>query len=237
MTALQPGLIRAILFDLDGTLADTDNVIIRNVARRLRPIHWAFPRRDPIPLLRWGLMLAESPMNWALTVPDVLGIDHQIASAINWLRGGESDPHELEPIPGVGAMLARLHGRYPMAVVSTRDALTTHHFLDTFGFEPYFDAVITSLSADRIKPHPAPVLAAAAALGVPPEACVMVGDTTMDVLAGRRAGAQTVGVLCGFGEQAELERAGANLVLTTTAELDAHLLPGTPQPRAASDLD
>jgi phosphoglycolate phosphatase len=52
----------------------------------------------------------------------------------------------------------------------------------------------------------------------------MVGDTTLDVRAGVAAGAQTVGVLCGFGEQHELERAGAHLVLDSTADLLDHLI-------------
>jgi phosphoglycolate phosphatase len=64
------------------------------------------------------------------------------------------------------------------------------------------------------------VLYAAERLGVPAANCVMVGDTTVDIHAGRRAGAQTVGVLCGFGERDELERAGADAVIESTAQLD-----------------
>jgi phosphoglycolate phosphatase-like HAD superfamily hydrolase len=47
----------------------------------------------------------------------------------------------------------------------------------------------------------------------------MVGDTTVDIRAGKAAGAQTVGVLCGFGQTEELEQAGADLVLTHTTDL------------------
>ena len=54
---------------------------------------------------------------------------------------------------------------------------------------------------------------------MPVEACLMVGDTRMDVLAGKRAGAQMVAVLCGFGERRELARAGADLILENTADL------------------
>jgi phosphoglycolate phosphatase-like HAD superfamily hydrolase len=50
-----------------------------------------------------------------------------------------------------------------------------------------------------------------------------VGDTTVDIKSGRRAGAQTVAVLCGFGEQPELERAGADVVLEHTAQLSTLL--------------
>jgi phosphoglycolate phosphatase len=57
------------------------------------------------------------------------------------------------------------------------------------------------------------------------EETLMVGDTTVDLRAGRAAGTQTVGVLCGFGEQAELEAAGADRILGTTPELVDVLLP------------
>jgi phosphoglycolate phosphatase len=51
----------------------------------------------------------------------------------------------------------------------------------------------------------------------------MVGDTVVDIISARRAGAQSVGVLCGFGEADELLRAGANLILPTTSNLANHL--------------
>jgi phosphoglycolate phosphatase len=47
----------------------------------------------------------------------------------------------------------------------------------------------------------------------------MVGDTTVDIRAGRAAGTQTVGVLCGFGEEAELSKHQADMILATTPEL------------------
>ena len=52
----------------------------------------------------------------------------------------------------------------------------------------------------------------------------MVGDTTVDIRAGRLAGAQTVGVLCGFGQEVELVRLGADLILPNTADLGRVLL-------------
>ncbi len=59
---------------------------------------------------------------------------------------------------------------------------------------------------------------------VAPEDCLMIGDTTVDIRAGKRAGAQTLGVLCGFGEEKELRKYDADLILDTTAELDKVLL-------------
>jgi phosphoglycolate phosphatase-like HAD superfamily hydrolase len=61
-------------------------------------------------------------------------------------------------------------------------------------------------------------------MSVAPESCLMIGDTTVDMRAGKSAGAQTVGVLCGFGEEEELKRTGADLILKSTAELMGVLL-------------
>jgi phosphoglycolate phosphatase len=51
------------------------------------------------------------------------------------------------------------------------------------------------------------------------ERCLLVGDTTVDIYAARSAGARSAGVLCGFGTEAELEGAGADLILNTTSDL------------------
>jgi phosphoglycolate phosphatase len=128
-------------------------------------------------------------------------------------------------IDGVAAMLDALAAHYPLALVSSRDRRGVEAFLDQFNLRPYFKLVVSALSAARIKPHPAPVLYAAEQLGLPPPQCLMIGDTTVDMHAGRRAGAQTVGVLCGFGEREELQQAGANLILDRTPQLQDTLLP------------
>ena len=60
---------------------------------------------------------------------------------------------------------------------------------------------------------------AARQMGLEPQECLMIGDTTVDIRAGKAAGAQTVGVLCGFGDEKELRRAGADLILPSTADL------------------
>ena len=127
-------------------------------------------------------------------------------------------------VPGVKVMLTWLKGRYPLAVISARDVVSTLAFLEHFDLVDCFEVIITALSAEHTKPYPDPVRLAALKMGVAPEACLMIGDTTVDIRAGKSAGAQTVGVLCGFGEQAELRRQGADMILKSTANLDEVLL-------------
>jgi phosphoglycolate phosphatase len=102
-------------------------------------------------------------------------------------------------------------------------------FLDQFDLAKYFDVIVTGQSAEHTKPYPDPILFAAKKMNVKPEECLMVGDTTVDMRAGKSAGAQTVAVLCGFGEEPELLKMGAGLILKTTSEL-ADLLIKNPRP-------
>jgi phosphoglycolate phosphatase-like HAD superfamily hydrolase len=88
----------------------------------------------------------------------------------------------------------------------------------------YFQAVASGQTCRHTKPYPDPILWASKRIGVPPESCLMIGDTTVDMRAGKAAGAQTVGVLCGFGEEKELNRTGADLILKSTPELAPVLL-------------
>jgi phosphoglycolate phosphatase len=68
-----------------------------------------------------------------------------------------------------------------------------------------------------MKPHPMPLRLAADKLGVKPEQCIMVGDTSVDMRAGKAAGALAVGVRCGFGQGRDF--ADADLVLDTPEQL------------------
>lgn len=70
-----------------------------------------------------------------------------------------------------------------------------------------------------MKPHAAPIRYAAGRLDLPPHRCAMVSDTPVDMQAARQAGAWAIGVLGGFGERDELERAGAHLILPSPADL------------------
>jgi N-acetyl-D-muramate 6-phosphate phosphatase len=116
-------------------------------------------------------------------------------------------------------MLVKFGQRYPLAIVSARDSRTTNLFLEQFGLSPFFKCIATSQTCKHTKPFPDPILWAAQKMNVPPEACLMVGDTTVDIRAGKAAGAQTIGVLWGFGEEPELRHYGADMIVKTITEM------------------
>lgn len=208
--------VRALCFDVDGTLSDTDDLYTARVTRLLP----RFLFRDPERVARRFVMWIESPGNALMGIPDRFGLDDELAAVVNWMyRHRRKRWKRYLLIPGVDAMLAQLHGRFPMAVVSARDERGTRAFLDHFNLTRYFDVVVTALTAAHTKPYPDPIIYAAQKMGVAPESCLMIGDTTVDMRAGKSAGAQMVGVLCGFGEEEELKRRGADLILKSTAEV------------------
>lgn len=213
--------IKALCFDVDGTLSDTDDVYVHKVAK-------FFPRfifKDPDHSARRFIMWVEAPGNALLGLTDTIGLDDEIVAIIDWLSRHKKDAAKtFWLIPGVDEMLKKLKGHYPMCVVSARDEKGTMRFLEQFDLVQYFDAIITGQSAEHTKPYPDPILLAAQKMGVQPEECLMIGDTTVDIRAGKAAGTQTVGVLCGFGEEDELKQKGADMILNTTSELTNVLL-------------
>jgi phosphoglycolate phosphatase-like HAD superfamily hydrolase len=223
---LDIGRIQAICFDIDGTLADTDDAYVQLAARWMSPFQRLLRGGDPVVVARRLVMAIETPANNLIAWLDRFHLDQVLGPAINVLyrlRGASATPH-LDLVPGAREALQRLVGHFPLAICTAREQASTQAFLTLQKLAPFFFCVATARSARRAKPHPAPVIWVCEQLEISPRSLLMVGDTVVDILAGRRAGAQTVGLLCGFGKRDELQMAGADLILDGPAELVNSLL-------------
>lgn len=216
-----PGEIDAIFFDLDGTLVETDDDAVHTLAHWLRPLRWCLPRRNETRAARRILMAIEGPSNSLLTFLDRLGLDDELFDLRDRLQRlrGLYTPINFRPVDGVGETLHDLSRRYHLGIVTTRSRNDASTFLAQQGLADIIQVIAGREDTWRLKPHPSPIRFAAEKLNVPAERCLMVGDTTVDILAARSAGARSVAVLSGFGEKEELERAGADLVLRSAREL------------------
>ncbi len=218
--------IQALCFDVDGTLSDTDDLFVQKLSRLLTPFKVFFPNKDPHSIARKIVMTTETPGNFLYGIPDRLGIDDEIAAIGDFLYrkglGRKINPFLL--IPKTIETVQTLYGHFPLAVISARGKRSTEYFLNQFSLSKYFHPVITAQTCQHTKPYPDPLIFAAAQFGVKPEACLMIGDTSVDIIAAKRANAQAVGVLSGFGEEKELRNAGADIVLDSIANLPAVLL-------------
>jgi phosphoglycolate phosphatase len=237
--ALELDRVRALCFDVDGTIADTDDHLVAQIAAVLDAAPLVSGRRAER-LARQIVMGAETPVHAAYAMLDRLGLDVPVSrlrarlraakqrgldpSNVRNIEAADEVPHDM--VAGVQEMLKKLAGRYPMCTISTGGAPRVQRFLEHYGVQQLFQAVIGAQTTRRMKPHPEPLFFAANAMGVKPEECLMIGDTTIDIRTGVSAGAQTVGVLCGFGTEAELRRTGAGLILRTTSDLLPVLEPG-----------
>ena len=228
-----PARVRAICFDVDGTLSDTDDQLVGRISEVL----------DRLPLLcgtsakrlaRRIVMDAETPVNTVYGLSDRLGIDDelvQVRSYLDRLKATEPEPMEHLVVPGIDEMIRTLAAHFPMCAISTGSEERVADFFDHFDIREPFTALVTAQTTERMKPYPDPVLHAAEAMGVAPEECVMIGDTVVDMLAGKAAGAQAIGVLCGFGTEDELRRDGADLIVDATPDVVDLLLTAGGTPR------
>jgi len=216
-----PALIDAVLFDLDGTLMDTDDQVVEEAALRLQRLNWPWLYRNA----RRLVMLAETPANALMTALDIVGLDAPLLGLWKWLRSlrGAREEPDYRLVEGAKAVLIALKVCHKLGVVTTRGREDAEVFLAQHSLCEMFDVVVTREDTWRLKPHPAPIYKAAGLLGVPAKRCAMVGDTVVDVRSARRAGARAVAVTCGFGDRRELERAEADVVLDEISDLTSLL--------------
>lgn len=217
---IQTERVSAILFDIDGTLSNSDDLMVQKLERFLKPIYLFSTIEKRHSAARWLVMAVESPGNYLYNLADLFDLDSLFISMIN--NRSKKRKHQVKKywiIPGVKDLLADLSGKFSMGVVSARDDKSVMAFIRQFELEKYFSVIVTSQTCCYTKPFPDPLLFAAKKIGVEPQACLMVGDTTVDMKAAKLAGMQAVGVLCGFGREKELKRAGADVILPATTDL------------------
>ena len=182
-------MILAVLFDLDGTLADTER------------LQWEAYRRVllrhgvdlPLDLYRRRFIAVAGGAEWAVAT-------YGLPLAAAALRAAKADEYQrliaarVEPMPGARAALERLRPTHALAVATNTARAEVGVIMGHLGIRPLLDAVIAREDYAAAKPAPDAYLAAAAALGCPPGACVVVEDTPRGLQAGRAAGMRVVAV-------------------------------------------
>jgi HAD superfamily hydrolase (TIGR01509 family) len=210
-----------IVFDLDGTLVDSvyQHVLAWREALEAEGIDipvWTIHRKIG---MSGGLfaraLLREVGAPIGPEVSERLQVRHH--DAFERYRGG------VRPLPGAVDLLERLTAvGTPWAIATSGRLATAAPNLASLGV-PEGVPIITRDAVARAKPDPDLFLAAADALDLPVEDCVVVGDSVWDLLAARRARALGIGLLSGGYGTEELERAGAFRVYEDPADLLRHL--------------
>ena len=204
---------RAIFWDNDGVLVETEHLYFQATQESLASIGIELTRDDYI-----ALFLVAGRGAWH--VAEQRGVS---PSEIERLRNERNARYSelLAQAPrlavGVTEVLEALHGRYVMGVVtsSRKDHFDVIH-RDT-GLLKYFDFVLTASDVTRVKPDPEPYLRAVARSGVPAEACVAIEDSTRGLESARAAGIRCIVVPTALTRQSDF--AAADRVLGSIGEL------------------
>jgi phosphoglycolate phosphatase len=130
-----------------------------------------------------------------------------------------------KPFPETLETLVALSTRFPLALITLRYVVREQIVdeLKHLGLKKFFHIVVTALDVEKPKPSPDALLVAAKKLRVPVNNCAIVGDSIVDIQAGKAAGAKTVGVLTGLFSRAELEALRPDLIVETIADLPMNL--------------
>jgi pyrophosphatase PpaX len=207
----------ALLLDIDGTLLDTFDLILEamNVAigeARVEPL-----RAEELRPLIGMPVEVQMKLLRDMEGPAVRRIADRYYEVFHGLvdRG-------LRLYPGVKETLQRLKAR-PIATMSTRRREEARHMLQLAGIDGYFRAIVGGDEVPRPKPSPDLPLHAATALGVPPSGAAVVGDSPVDLQAGRAAGTRTIAATYGYGGLAALREAKPDAEIARFPDLPAVL--------------
>jgi predicted PurR-regulated permease PerM/phosphoglycolate phosphatase-like HAD superfamily hydrolase len=222
--ALWPGLVekapvRAVIFDLDGTLLELNRNYERRIVERLRFLDPLVPKTARERIARRVMLIGETNVNWCMAVLHRWNLDGRAAGWEPRLRRmtGTLPAEDAAVVAGVPEMLQILARRYRLGIVTGRNKEDVQNILARCGLADQFSAVVARDDMKRLKPYRPPVQLAAEWMGAPLRECVVVSDTNAELWRARARGGLTAGVLCGLGNEDDF--AESHLVLNTTAQL------------------
>lgn len=204
----------AILFDLDGTLIDSIELILSSYEHTLR-VHEKSARDRASILAYVGVPLRTHLAEYSDDEDEILAM---VATYRTW--NFENHDRLVRPFQGIAELLSDLRARgIPIGIVTSKMRDAAWRGLRLCGIADDFDVLIGADDVDRHKPHPAPVLAGCARLGRDAPSCAYVGDSVHDMVAARAAGTLALGAGWGPFEHEALREAGADRLLNSPHEL------------------
>ena len=210
-------MTRAVLFDLDGTFADTAPDLGRAVnmmrsARGLAPVALSETRRvtslGARGLLGVGFGMTPDHADYASMRDEFLQIYENNLCCDTRL------------FPGIAELVDRLEAKeLPWGIVTNKAERFALPLMRQLGYSNRASCIIGGDTTGHMKPHPAPLLAAAEILACSPSTCIYVGDDERDILAGKAAGMETVAVRFGYLNGSDPDTWGADYVVNAPADI------------------
>jgi HAD superfamily hydrolase (TIGR01509 family) len=212
---LKPPAITAVLLDLDGTLVDSR-------AAYLDAVKTAFGRFGKGTFDVSCVFEIPKRLEQGRSIDDLvqrIAVDRFLDVYLRTYY--DATAVKSKPFPRVYEAISALHKRVSLGLVTMRhvSGQSVSRELEGFGLRRFFDCILTSSDECRSKPSPDALLKCASMLGIRADACVVVGDSVVDVRAGKRAGMRTVGVLSGIYSCVELGAENPDLILESVCLL------------------
>lgn len=203
-----------ILFDLDGTLIDTIELILSSARFAFEGWHRGAPT-DADWIRGIGTPLVEQLRQFAID-------DHELEALLHRYRQHQTEHHDrltrcYPDVPDVVAQLSR--DGYRLGIVTSKATPIAQRSLTFVGLGAFFETVVGYDDTSRHKPNPEPVFEALTRLGVGPGEAVFVGDSPHDVRAGDAAGVVTVAVLWGVADRETLAAAEPDHLIECMSDL------------------
>lgn len=217
-----------LLFDLDGTLVDSIDLIVSSARHAFAGFAGRAPSDE-----EWRAGIGRPLLTmFREFAPD----DAEVERLAARYRAYQMEHHDrlVRAYDGIVPLVTELARQgHPMAVVTSKVDWLAAHALAHVGLATAIPVVVGCDSCTRHKPHPEPVERALALLGAPAGDALFVGDSPHDVEAGRAAGVWTIGVTWGAFTADEMHAAGADEVVRDVASLGRAIRAFAPSARTA----
>lgn len=206
--------IQGVLFDNDGTLIDTHDLILSSMrASTAQVLGQALP--DEVLMAKVGQPLAVQTKDFS--------DDPQVQEAILSAYRAHNHAHHdkaIKAFPGIRECLMDLHAQgIKMGVVTSKMHELAWHGLTLCGLSPYLDCCVGADDCKEFKPAPGPVILGMGLLGLASNECLYVGDSPFDIQAGHDAGCRTVAVTWGMFSIERLQDMHPDFIIDDPVEL------------------
>jgi len=211
--------LKAILFDLDGTILDTRDLILHSMQHAYVTVLGA----DSLPADDELLSMVGIPLREQMERISYENCEALLAAYLE--KNQEVQDEMLKGFCGTAISLTTLKVLgFRLAVVTSKRNAPAVHGLKHMGLADYFELVLGSDDTAEHKPKPGPLLDAARLMGLAAEECVYVGDSPYDMLAARSADMLAIGALWGMFSRESLLKAGAEVFISHISELSGVLV-------------
>ncbi len=213
--------MKLVIFDFDGTLADTETLITQTMMKTIEAMHLE-PRSPKQIKAMIGLPLKET---FTRLIPMTDEMGERCAKLYQEIFARDNRPGVVTLFPHVRSTLQTLYDAgLTLTIATSRQRFSLVQFLQDMQIEHLFSYIVTVNDVEHAKPAPDMVIQTLEHTGIGASETMMVGDAVYDIQMGVNAGVHTTAVTYGNGSRQELEASGAEHVIDDFAQLTTIIL-------------